>query len=88
MALAFAVLLGGVLQLALQLPVACGSRRDSASGGSCAGPLADDSSAPGAKKMGPAVFAVSVAQISLIINTNIASHLPTGSVAWLASPTG
>ena len=33
--------------------------------------------------MGPAVFAVSVAQISLIINTNIASHLATGSVTWL-----
>jgi len=28
--------------------------------------------------------AVSVAQISLIINTNIASHLQTGSVSWLS----
>jgi putative peptidoglycan lipid II flippase len=36
------------------------------------------------KLMGPAVFAVSVAQISLIINTNIASHLQTGSVSWLS----
>ena len=34
--------------------------------------------------MGPAVFAVSVAQISLIINTNIASRLPAGSVSWLS----
>ena len=32
----------------------------------------------------PAVFAVSVAQISIIINTNIASHLAIGSVTWLA----
>ena len=32
----------------------------------------------------PALFAVSVAQISIIINTNIASHLATGSVTWLA----
>jgi len=32
----------------------------------------------------PAVFAVSVAQISIIINTNIASRLATGSVTWLA----
>ena len=32
----------------------------------------------------PAVFAVSVAQLSIIINTNIASHLATGSVTWLA----
>jgi putative peptidoglycan lipid II flippase len=34
-------------------------------------------------KMGPAVFAVSVAQVSLIINTNIASHLGEGANAWL-----
>jgi putative peptidoglycan lipid II flippase len=36
------------------------------------------------KLMGPAIFAVSVAQISLIINTNIASRLQTGSVSWLS----
>ena len=34
--------------------------------------------------MGPALFAVSVAQLSLIINTNIASHLSAGSVSWLS----
>jgi putative peptidoglycan lipid II flippase len=34
--------------------------------------------------MVPATFAVSVAQISLIINTNIASHLQHGSVSWLS----
>lgn len=33
--------------------------------------------------MGPALLGVSVSQISLIINTQIASHLPTGSVSWL-----
>jgi putative peptidoglycan lipid II flippase len=32
----------------------------------------------------PATFAVSVAQISLMINTNIASRLPNGSVSWLS----
>jgi putative peptidoglycan lipid II flippase len=31
----------------------------------------------------PALLGVSVAQISLLINTQIASHLPTGSVSWL-----
>ncbi|MEX1168071.1 MAG: murein biosynthesis integral membrane protein MurJ, partial [Hydrogenophaga sp.] len=31
----------------------------------------------------PAVLGVSVAQISLLINTQIASHLTTGSVSWL-----
>ena len=82
MALAFAVLLGGVLQLALQLPALAGLgliprfvgvRRA----------FADETVRRVLHKMVPAVFAVSVAQISLIINTNIASHLPTGSVAWL-----
>jgi putative peptidoglycan lipid II flippase len=37
-----------------------------------------------AKQMIPATLAVSVAQISLIINTNIASSLPAGSVSWLS----
>lgn len=35
------------------------------------------------KLMGPAVLGVSVAQISLIINTIFASFLATGSVSWL-----
>jgi putative peptidoglycan lipid II flippase len=34
--------------------------------------------------MGPAVLAVSVAQISLIINTHIASRLGAGSVSWVS----
>ena len=33
--------------------------------------------------MGPALLGVSVSQISLLINTQIASHLGTGSVTWL-----
>ncbi len=32
----------------------------------------------------PAVLGVSVAQISLLINTQIASYLPAGSVSWLS----
>ena len=32
----------------------------------------------------PALLGVSVAQISLLINTQIASHLQTGSVSWLS----
>jgi putative peptidoglycan lipid II flippase len=35
------------------------------------------------KQMGPAVFGVSVAQLSLIINTIFASFLMAGSVSWL-----
>ena len=35
------------------------------------------------RQMGPAVFGVSIAQISLIINTIFASFLAAGSVSWL-----
>ncbi|MDQ3195643.1 MAG: murein biosynthesis integral membrane protein MurJ [Burkholderiales bacterium] len=35
------------------------------------------------KLMAPAVFGVSIAQISLLINTLLASFLPHGSVSWL-----
>jgi putative peptidoglycan lipid II flippase len=35
------------------------------------------------KQMGPAVFGVSIAQLSLIINTIFASFLVAGSVSWL-----
>ena len=34
--------------------------------------------------MGPALLGVGVAQISLLINTQIASHLAAGSVSWLS----
>ncbi len=44
---------------------------------------------PGTQKiltlMLPALLGVSVAQISLLINTQIASHLPSGSVTWLSN---
>ena len=36
------------------------------------------------KLMAPALLGVSVAQVSLLINTQIASHLRTGSVSWLS----
>ncbi len=34
--------------------------------------------------MGPALLGVSVAQLSLLINTQIASHMASGSVSWLS----
>ncbi len=83
MALAFAVVIGGALQLAMQLAAL---RRIGLSirWSSPWAALRD----PDVRRVGglmvPAVFAVSVAQISIIINTNIASHLATGSVTWLA----
>jgi len=83
MALAFAVLLGGFLQLGLQwvalrragLRLRIGLPRAA---------FADPDVRRVAGLMLPAIFSVSVAQLSIIINTNIASHLTTGSVTWLA----
>jgi putative peptidoglycan lipid II flippase len=78
-ALAWGAFIGGVLQLAIQIPALMRigmlprfslSTRD-----------------PGVmrilKLMAPATLGVSVAQISLLINTTFASWLPTGSVSWL-----
>jgi putative peptidoglycan lipid II flippase len=35
------------------------------------------------RQMGPAIFAVSIAQLSLVINVNIATWLGPGSVSWI-----
>jgi putative peptidoglycan lipid II flippase len=82
-ALAAAVVVGGVLQLAVQLPALARIRRLPRLTGLRAA-LRDDAVRRILRLMLPAIFAVSVAQVSLIINTNIASHLATGSVSWLA----
>lgn len=79
MALAWAVVVGGVLQLGFQMPH-----------------LAKIGMLPRfrlsfhdagvwriVKLMGPAIFGVSIGQISLLINTIFASFLETGSVSWL-----
>lgn len=81
--MAVAVMVGGVLQVAIQIPAL---QRHGMLPRLSFNPLAglDD---PGVrrilKKMGPAVFAVSAAQISLLINTNIASRLGHGAVSVL-----
>ncbi|MDE3208391.1 MAG: murein biosynthesis integral membrane protein MurJ [Pseudomonadota bacterium] len=79
MALAWAVIFGGIIQFFFQVPFIravglmprfrlnwhhSGMRRVM-------------------KQMGPAIFGVSVAQISILINTILASFLATGSVSWL-----
>ncbi len=83
-ALAFAVFVGGLLQMAIQVPALMRI-------GMLPRLRFDPRTAfndPGVrrvlKQMAPATFAVSVAQISLVINTNIASHLELGSVSWLS----
>jgi len=77
--LAWAVLLGGALQLALQLPPL-------AAIGMLPRPslvLGDAGVRRILLLMGPAVLGVSVSQISLLINTIFASYLESGSVSWL-----
>ncbi|SPJ14777.1 putative peptidoglycan biosynthesis protein MurJ [Burkholderiales bacterium] len=80
--LAIAVVLGGVLQLSIQVPALLRlgmlPRLSSVRAA-----FADAGVRRILRQMLPAVFAVSVAQLSLIINTNIASHLGTGSNSWL-----
>jgi len=79
MALAWAVLLGGILQLAFQLPFL---RRIGMLPRPRLG-LRDEGVWRILKLMGPAIFGVSIGQISLLINGIFASFLVTGSVSWL-----
>lgn len=83
LALAWAVFIGGLLQMAIQIPalrkIAMLPR-----------PTLNWRAAwgdPGVRRiatlMGPALIGVSVSQISLLINTIFASFLKTGSVSWL-----
>jgi putative peptidoglycan lipid II flippase len=79
MVLAWAVFVGGAAQLALQIPALLRI-------GMLPRPRLDFRN-EGVKRvlvlMGPAVIGVSVAQVSLLINTIFASFLETGSVSWL-----
>ena len=86
-ALAVGVMAGGVLQLGVQLlalarlglmpRIGLGLSRLRAA-------WADPASQRVARLMVPALLGVSVAQLSLLINTQIASHLGAGSVSWLS----
>ncbi len=85
-ALPVGVMLGGALQLSLQIPalsklgllpqigISWRALREAAQ---------DPASRRIASLMLPALLGVGVAQISLLINTQIASHLAPGSVSWL-----
>jgi putative peptidoglycan lipid II flippase len=86
LALAGGVMLGGVLQAAVQIPAlrAVGLMPHIA----LSGPgLRAAWRHPGVHtvlgRMAPALLGVSVAQISLLINTQIASHVSVGAVSWL-----
>jgi putative peptidoglycan lipid II flippase len=79
LALAWGVFIGGVLQLAFQVPFLVRLkmlprfRLD----------LRDQGVWRILRQMGPAVLGVSVGQLSLVINNIFASFLVTGSVSWL-----
>ena len=85
-ALAAGVMLGGILQLAVQVPalarIGCLPHI-----GLSPGALRGGWHHPGVRgvlrQMAPALLGVSVAQISLVINTQIASHIGVGAVSWL-----
>lgn len=77
--LAWGVLVAGVLQLLFQLPFLARIHM-------VPSPVVDWRD-DGVKKvlrlMAPAIFGVSVSQINLLLDTVIASFLPTGSISWL-----
>jgi len=85
-ALALGVMLGGVLQLWVQV-AALKKLGLWPSIGLGWGTFQQALHAPGPQKilhlMVPSLLGVSVAQLSLLINTQIASHMVTGSVSWL-----
>ena len=86
-ALAGGVMLGGVLQLGVQVPALLRLGLLPKIALNLAGVRAawsNDATKNIVKLMLPALLGVSVAQISLLINTQIASHLTPGSVSWLS----
>ena len=85
-ALGVGVMVGGVLQLAVQVPALLRLGmlpKISFNWAKAQQAWADPATKNIAKLMVPALLGVSVAQISLLINTQIASHLTSGSVSWL-----
>ena len=78
-ALAWGVFAAGIIQFTFQLPFLARIHMLPVP--------AVDWKHPGVKKilalMGPAIFGVSVSQINLLLDTMLATFLPTGSVSWL-----
>ncbi len=85
LALAIGATVGGVVQLAFQIPALKSIGMLPRFSINAWKFRHDESVARILKLMGPAILGVSVAQISLLINTQIASFLQTGSVSWLTA---
>lgn len=85
-ALAVGVIVGGMLQLAVQVPALLRIGMVPRVGVTLAA-WRRARAHPGVgrilRQMAPAVLGVSVAQLSLLVNTQIASHLGAGAVSWL-----
>lgn len=85
-ALAMGVMLGGVLQLAVQIPALARIGMLPRVGGT-PGALKRAWHHPGVRQMltamGPALLGVGVAQLSLVINTQIAILVGEGAASWL-----
>jgi putative peptidoglycan lipid II flippase len=85
--LAVGVMAGGVLQLAIQIPALRQLGllpRISVSPKHIRAAWQDAGTRKILALMGPALLGVGVAQLSLVINTQIASHLTPGSVSWIS----
>ena len=78
-ALAWGVFIGGLVQLAFQVPFL----RHVHMWPAIRWAPRDEGVARIVRLMAPAALGVSVAQVSLLINTQIASHLGNGAVSWL-----
>jgi putative peptidoglycan lipid II flippase len=85
-ALPVGVMLGGLMQLSIQIPALSKLGllpRIGVTWRAIQEAVNDPASRQIASLMLPALLGVGVAQISLLINTQIASHLAPGSVSWL-----
>jgi putative peptidoglycan lipid II flippase len=86
LALAAGVMVGGLLQAAIQIPALQRAGVLPRVGLTLARVRAAWSH-PGVRRvlslMGPALLGVSVAQLSMLLNTQIASHVGVGAVSWL-----
>jgi putative peptidoglycan lipid II flippase len=85
LALAIGATIGGVVQLAIQFPALKSIGMLPRFSINAWKFRHDEGVARVLKLMGPAILGVSVAQISLLVNTQIASFLQTGSVSWLTA---
>ncbi len=86
LALGFGVMVGGLLQAAVQVPAlrAIGKLpRVGLGPAQVAEAWRHEGTRRVLRQMAPALLGVSVAQISLVINTQIASHVAVGAVSWL-----